>query len=188
MKNLLYFISIFVFTTYSNAQIVDLSLPGNDKFSKPAGYYMKDLSNTFGVFLGTWTYQNGNEILTIKLEKSEDFKNVTYGNFRDYIKGNYSLSLDGGATYVTNTIANNFSNDPDLNTLWSLGPLDQKELHVVFRDKGYNKSCKLLLTFLPNSTTQLKFHLYHSGGYMYPAVPPANVFSVPNNIILTKQP
>lgn len=187
MKKLIYLLFIIITNTAVNAQIVDINTPGNYYIEMPPGTYIKDLSNTFDVFLGTWKYQNGNEIFTIKLEKSEDLL-TEYGNYTDYIKGNYSYSTDGGITYVTNTIENNFSNNPIENSLYSPGPLNQSELDLRFKDMVYNKNCNLIIKFLPNSTTQLEFKLDNqSRGYLYPEVPPYWGFSVPNHIILTKQ-
>ena len=121
------------------------------------------------------------------MDKVERFLTAN-NNYKDYIKGNYSYTIDGGNTYITNTIDFNTSNDPLLNSLYSPGPLDQLELDLRFKDMVYNKNCNLILKFLPNSTTQLLFKLDNqSRGYLYPELPPNPDFSVPNHIILTKQ-
>lgn len=164
-----------------NSQIVDIN--AGHYMDLPTGVYKKDLNHIFDVFLGTWKYQNGNEIFIIKLEKSEDLL-TSFNNYRDYIKGNYSYTIDGGITYVTNTIENNLSNNPNLNALYSPGPLNQLELDLAFKDMVYNKDCNLILKFLPGSTTQLEFKLDNqSRGYLYPELPPNPNFSVPNHII-----
>ena len=187
MKKLIYLFFIYFSIINLNAQIVDLNTPGNSSIDLPAGFYIKDLSHTFDIFLGTWKYHNGNEIFIVKLEKSEDYL-TDYNNYEDYIKGNYSYTNDGGITYITNTILNNTSDDPELNTLYSPGPMNQTELNLRFKDMVYNKRCNLILKLLPNSTNQLEFKLRNqSRGYLYPEIPPTDNFSVPNNIILTKQ-
>ena len=126
-------------------------------------------------------------IIGIRLDKAEHYL-TDNNNYIDYIKGNYSYTIDGGNTYITNTIDFNTSNNPNDNSIFSARPLNQDELDLRFKDMVYNKDCKLLLKFLPNSTTQLLFKLDNqSRGYLYPELPPNPDFSVPNHIILTKQ-
>ena len=45
------------------------------------GYYYKDTDNTFNQFIGTWTYFNGNDSLTIKLKKLNKYQSSSY--FKD---------------------------------------------------------------------------------------------------------
>ena len=187
MKKTFYLTIVLLSIFSTNAQIFDINAPGHSYIEMPPGTYIKDINHSFDIFLGTWKYQNGNEIFIIKLEKSENLL-TPYNNYRDYIKGNYSFSTNGGITYITNTILNNTSDDPKLNTLYATSALSQNELDLRFRDVVYNKSCNLMLKFLSGSTTQLEFKLRNpSRGYLYPELPPTDNFSVPNNIILTKQ-
>ena len=126
----------------------------------PSGTYIKDINNTFAPFIGTWKYENGNEILIVKFEKVTQYYYPEYGNYKDFIKGNYSYTQDGGVTYITNTIETNaFVNDPNINSFYSTSPRSAELLSSTFTDELYQKSCDALFTFLPGSTTQMKMKL-----------------------------
>ena len=155
----------------------------------PSGTYIKDINNTFTPFLGTWKYENGNEILIVKLEKVTRYYYPEYGNYDDFIKGNYSYTQDGGVTYITNTIDTNLLiNDPNINSFFSCGPRNLEILSCAFKDELYQKSCDALFTFLTGSTTQMTIKLMNrSRGYILPETPPNPNFSIPNNVVLTKQ-
>ena len=155
----------------------------------PSGTYIKDINNTFTPYLGTWKYQNGNEILTIKLVKVTKYYDTESGNYKDYIKGNYSYTINNGSIFVTNTIISNLSNtDPNINSFYSPRPY-ATHLDMGFTDEVRQVRCDAIFTFLPNSTNQLNLKVNNrSRGYIYPEVPPSNVISIPNNVVLTKQP
>lgn len=164
---------------------------GETVMDAPSGTYIKDIYNTFTPFLGTWKYQNGNEILIVKLEKVTQYYYPEYGNYDDFIKGNYSYTLDGGVTYITNTIDTNLLiNDPNVNSFFSPGPSTSNPtvLDMSYTDELYQKSCDALFTFLKGSTTQMTMKLKNiSRGYILPETPPNPNFSIPNNVVLTKQ-
>ena len=157
----------------------------------PTGTYFKDINDTFSPYLGTWKYQNGNEILIVKLEKVTKYYYSEYGNYVDFIKGNYSYTINDGATYITNTIVTNQStNDPNINPIFSPGPnTHYNNLNSSFTDQLHQKSADAEFTFVTGSTTQLQMKLIgRSRGYIYPEVAPPAGFSIPNNVILIKQP
>lgn len=172
----------------AQTNIVDVS-SGEIVVDAPSGTYIKDIYNTFAPFLGTWKYENGNEILIVKLEKVTKLYYPEYGNYKDFIKGNYSYTQDGGVTYVTNTIETNiFVNDANINSFYSPSPRSSELLKGVFKDELYQKSCDALFTFLSGSTTQMTIKLMNrSRGYILPETPPNPNFSIPNNVVLTKQ-
>lgn len=156
----------------------------------PIGTYQKDINNTFTPYLGTWKYQNGSEILIIKLEKVTKYYDTESGNYKDYIKGNYSYTTNNGNNYITNTIISNQSNtDPNLNSIYSPGSHKPEYINMGFTDEVRQVRCDAVFTFLPSSTSQVTFKISNrSRGYIYPEVPPSYVISIPNNVVLTKQP
>jgi hypothetical protein len=191
MKNIiltLCFITCFN-TVYSQTNIVDVS---SDVciIDAPAGTYKKDMFDTFTPFLGTWKYQNGNEILIVKLEKVTKYFDVEFGNYEDYIKGNYSYSTDGGATFITNTIvANATETDPNINSFYSVGPRNLEQLYAGFTDEQYQKEGRAIFTLLnsfpsPQLTMVLKGR---TRGYLPGETIPPLGFSIPNNVTLTRQ-
>jgi hypothetical protein len=192
MKNTfksLLFIFIINLTSTINAQIVDRD-GGYVPYDVPAGTYIKDINNTFTKFLGTWKWQEGNKILTFKIEKVTQYYHTEYDVFEDFIIGNYSYTENGGSTYLVNTITQNIGvHNPELVPLFTSGTLNQNEINFTFHDIIFNKkSCDAVFKFLPNSINQMKLTLSnHFKGYILPDLPPNPEFSIPNNVVLTKQ-
>lgn len=189
MKKLIKTTIIILFFNTAIAQNIINVNSTNTSMDVPAGTYLKDIDHTFDPFLGTWKYQNGNEILIIKLEKVEQHLDAEYGTYEDFIKGNYSYSTDGGATYVVNTILQNIgNNDPLINPLFSSGPITPSKINFLYIDVIYQKDAWATFTFQNNNYQQLHLKLDNiSRGYVYPETPPSPAFSIPNNVVLTKQ-
>lgn len=193
MKNTfksLLFIFIINLTSTINAQNNIINLETANHFNAPEGSYIKDVNNTFNKFLGTWKWQEGNKILIFKIEKVTMYHNLEYNYYEDFMIGNYSYTEDGGTTYLVNSILQNVGiQNPELVPLYSSGPINQNEDKFTFKDIIYNKkSCDAVFKFLPNSINQMKLTLSnHFKGYILPDLPPNPEFSIPNNVILTKQ-
>jgi len=155
----------------------------------PSGTYIKDINNTFTKYVGTWKYENGNQIFIIKIEKVTQYYYPQYGTYQDFLKGNYSYSIDGGATFVVNTItANVGNNDRNTNTMYSPNQWNNMNISFRFKDVLHNKSCDADFKFVNNSIDQMQIRLKSARrGYIFPAVMPPAGFSVPNNIVLIRQ-
>lgn len=188
MKKIIFIITILLTINSFGQNIINVDSP-NTRMDVPAGTYLKDINHTFDPFLGTWKYQNGNEILIFKLEKVEMYLDTEYGTYYDFIKGNYSYSTDGGASYVVNTIVQNVgNNNPNINPLYSGGPNNPDKDIYTFRDVIYQKNAYANFTFQNNNYQQLHLKLENkSGGVVYPATPPNPAFCIPNNVVLIKQ-
>lgn len=182
------FVLLFI-SIRSTAQNPILDINNETYYEATPGTYFKDLNHTFDPFLGTWKYQNGNEILIIKFEKVEMYYSTEFSVYEDYIKGNYSYSTDGGSTYIVNTILQNAgNNNPNNNPLYSCGPETPDKDKMPFYDAIYQKNAWAIFTFQNNNYQQLHLKLENkSGGVVYPATPPNPAFCIPNNVILTKQ-
>lgn len=188
MKKLIYIVVLFTTISFSQTNIVDKN--EISYFDVPEGTYLKDVTNTFTPFLGTWKYQNGNNILIFKLEKVTQWHNVEDNKWEDYIKGNYSYSTDGGVTYLVNTIiANNGINDPDLNPMYSCGPNDALVNVFTFKDIILNKlSNEIAFKFVLGSTNQMTFKIVGQKIGIFPGDPPRpDGFSIPTEGIVIKQ-
>ncbi|MGV7108160.1 DUF6705 family protein [Flavobacterium sp. U410] len=191
MKNIIltFCFVIFFNNAFCQTNIVDIS---SDVciIDAPAGTYKKDVFNAFTPFLGTWKYQNGNEILIVKLEKITQYYYPEYGSYEDYIKGNYSYSNDGGATYVTNTIVTNATEtNPNINSFYSTGPRNLEQLYAGFTDEQYQKEGDAIFTLLNSfPSPQLTMELEgRTRGYLPGETIPPPGFSIPNHVTLTKQ-
>lgn len=173
----------------SQTNIVDIN-DGFVSFDSPPGTYIKDEENQFEKFVGLWKWSVGSQILTFKLEKITQKYFPQYQTYQDYMIGNYSYSIDGGVTYVVNSILVNFNNDdPDINSLYSSGPIDDVSIDFTFKDIIYQKSnCRAKFTFIGINLNQLELKLSNlGGGVIAPATLPNVNFSIPNNVILIKQ-
>ena len=217
MKNLI-IILIFITncTNITNAQIiVDISsnvkLPSN--YDETGQYYLKDMHNYLDRFVGTWEYVNGNEkfeIILTKVVKYHYFSpNVNLNVYKDAIKLQYKKFVNGNLIYES-PIPNTpwFITYDGINLKGamldygrvtvgvkspSFGFLEQWTIH-----KGgefFYPECTIKLQ--PLSLTEppkIRFNLYlrETGGlgnpYNNPAYQGQPLFSVPNNIILTKVP
>ena len=194
MKNIfksLLFILIINIPNTINAQnnIVDVDGPYMT-YDVPAGTYIKDINNTFNKFLGTWKWQEGNKILIFKIEKVTQYYHSEFDVYEDFIIGNYSYTENGGSTYLVNTITQNIGvTNKTLVPLYTSGTNNQNEIEFTFHDIIYNKkSCNAGFKFLPGSLNQMELKLSnHFKGYFLPDLPPTPYFSIPNNVILTKQ-
>lgn len=193
MKNTfkaLLFIFIINLTSTINAQNSIIDVYDGIVQDVPSGTYLKDINNTFDKFLGTWKWQEGNKILTFKIQKVTQYYYSEYNVFEDFIIGNYSYTENGGSTYLVNTIIQNAGiNNKTLVPLYTCGTLNQNEINFTFHDIIFNKkSCDAVFKFLPNSINQMKLTLSnHFKGYILPDLPPNPEFSIPNNVVLTKQ-
>lgn len=186
-KIILTFVLVIIsFTNNAQTQIVDIETYTD--YPAPAGTYLKDISHTFDPFLGTWKYQNGNEILIIKLEKVEMYLDTQNGIYEDFIKGNYSYSTDNGITFVVNTIQQNFgNNNPDINPIYSCGLETPIKDRMPFYDIIYQKNAYATFTFQNNNFNQLHLKLENKGGGYMPGTAPNPAFCIPNNVVLIKQ-
>ena len=187
MKTIIKILFLVFCINTTKAQIIN-SNSTYTPMDAPQGSYLKDIDNLFEPFLGTWKYQNGSQILIIKLEKVEMYFNPEFGNYYDFIKGNYSYSTDGGITYIVNTIQQNLGNNsPDTNSLYSR-PINSIKQTFTFNDVLYNKNAWANFTFQSGNFNQIHLKLQNKGGgYIYPATPPNPAFCIPNDVVLIKQ-
>lgn len=189
MKTTFLIVICLILTNITNAQVFNWG-QGNTMWDVPSGSYIKDVTNQFDKFTGTWKYTNGNEILNIKITKAVHVLNTEYNVYEDFIVGDYSYSIDGGATFEVNTIAQNIGVlDSSINALYTSGPDSLTSITYLFRDVIYNKASRANLIFIPNGLqNQMHLKLINiGGGYILPDVAPSPNFCIPNNVILVKQ-
>lgn len=188
MKKIL-IILVFLLGKNAYSQTNTIDLYEGSSMNSPAGTYIKDINNVFAPYLGTWKYQNGNNILTIKLEKVTKFYSMKFKTYHDFIKGNYSYSTDGGNTYLINTIQTNTNNNtPEGNSIYSCDPNATWIENFILKDVLFNKSCFASIRFVPNSLNQLELKLKDIKNITIEGdAPVIDGFSIPNNIVLIKQ-
>ena len=150
-----------------------------------SGAYLKDDANKMDPWVGTWQYTNGNTVFKIVIKKIIQYhvtKSIT-GDSVNY----YTDILNGGYYYKENGIIKTdhltYTEQLWLPPLFISGLYSKMdtELRIFYQEfeKKPNLRCGFVdLTLLPGSSTQAKWQFD-------PAY--RRNFSVPDNIILTKQ-
>lgn len=85
-------IILLLFVLKSQAQIVDIDTISCERGYEPNVYY-KDVNNILNNFEGTWLYQNGSIVLTIKFRKILNSSNTV--NSEDLLIGEYEFIENG---------------------------------------------------------------------------------------------
>ncbi len=200
MKKLILTLAIF-FNFCANAQsIVDIC-SGESLFDLPTGSYRKDINNELNKFNGTWIWTNGSDVVTFKLQKVINQYFTEYDAYGDYMIGNYKYTKNNGSIEVVNTILTpskfNFAGNllPEFHPMYAICPENETTINFTFEDINLNKRyCEAIFEFLPGSTTQMKLTQKNRGthgvevneGDPIPVFNPD--FTIPNEIVLTKQP
>lgn len=174
MKNILILIMIvFTIKTYCQNPILPITTSIGNEI--PDGAYLKDLNNDLNKFEGTWQYINGNDTLTIHLQKFEQNFNGDY--YEDELRGNYRYVKDG--VLVMDYL------DFQEPKIWGkyLNPNDLSQIALEIRDPERKRlNYKFLLTHVKStnpSNIQLNWELkIMQVGYCGPArgnpAPPAS--------------
>ncbi|WP_026703557.1 DUF6705 family protein [Flavobacterium soli] len=197
MKKIL-ILTVLLFSFYVQAQTFDIT-SGNVIQDIPTGGYIKDIDGQFDKFSGTWVWTNGDEKVTFKLQKVTHQLFTEYSSYEDYMIGDYSYTKNYGNEVVVNTINPALSLLPEFHPMYTGRPESDTTIDFIFTDVIINKGyCSAIFEFLPGSTTQMKLILKNSDGPIGFKVdegepidipPPFNFgFTIPNNIVLTKQP
>lgn len=154
----------------------------------PANSYIKDIDGEFDVYIGTWVWTNGNETVTFKLQKVTHQLFAESGSYLDYMIGDYKYVVNN--ITIVNSIDQTLDLLPEQHPMFASCPESQSKIDFIFKDIIIQKDfCRAIFEFLPNSTTQMLLiqknpETIGSIG----AVSPYNYnFTIPNNIVLTKQ-
>lgn len=162
MKNLILFLSLFLFTLKSNSQVTTTK-PLNT-VNYPNGAYLKDLNNELPFWAGTWEGISNNKkytfVFTLFRQAPINFAGYHY---EDVIKGKFKV-----VDLITNqTIFNNLSviNFEDY-TIDGLVTRD-REFYFGFYDNETNCFNTVYFTLVknPNNLTQIDFKDFRFGEY-----------------------
>ncbi|WP_430411711.1 DUF6705 family protein [Kordia sp.] len=152
--------------------------------------YFKDINNTFEKFTGTWKYIKNNHVVIFEITKVTQKYNPEYKVYEDYLIGNYSYSIDGGNSYVVNTITTPINDDSENNPMYS-SCTEGNKIPFIFTDVVLNKkSCWIYFEFLQGSTTQMKVKIKNEEEVIgeIQGDPPKNpAFTLPVIMTVTKQ-
>jgi hypothetical protein len=101
MKNILKTIILFAFVACKAQTIIPMN---NSRVDVSSGDYLMDTEYELNKYIGTWKYQNGNESLTIIIDK--ELHHQYGGFFSDILIGEYKY-IDATGTTIVNTLSNN---------------------------------------------------------------------------------
>ncbi len=109
MKQLI-IVFAFIFTLSCNAQLNIVPLGSGNPIENNSTYYIKDVSNEFIKFTGTWRYQNGTTEIVFKLKKEELYRTSVDTYYQDLLVGEYQYIENG--TEKVNTLSD--FDDPNI--------------------------------------------------------------------------
>lgn len=187
------------------------NLPEN--FLSSGQYYYKDINNYLDQFIGTWEYVNGNQkfqIILTQFVKYHDINpNINLNIYKDGIGIQYKKFENGNLIFTSP-----LPNEPSFTTIdgaklkgfiTDYGRLTVEVNRPTFGflepfrlyegGEYFNPSCHIekLMTLI-GEPEKIKFNLYlgETGGFGSPYANPAYqgqpLFSIPNDVILTKVP
>jgi|GEM_PF-3347260 len=169
-------------------------LCGDIQFDEaPTNTYFKDVYNTFDKYVGTWKYENGNDIVIFEIVKVTQKYDADNQIFEDYLVGNYNYSNDGGNTYVVNSIPSTISENRDDNTLQAVCQDNDTKITFGFKELIFNKLdgyCNAYFEFIPGSLTEITVSITNDGcirGTIGDAEPFNYNFSIPTEMTVIKQ-
>ena len=191
MKNILCLIICIIGLASCKAQqIVDIS---TYNYLDADGKYYKDMSNHLNIFVGSWEYQEENEVFRVVLWKEEMVYHEN-GNrpsfWQDEIQGHFEMILVGQQAepletiiYTSDKLIGNSSTyyPPVLNAV----SIDGLICEGTILDNSnpnpsnyYGVRCKFSMEIVPNTNNgQAIFNISSLSGEEY---------NIPNNVILTK--
>ncbi|MEG1590014.1 MAG: DUF6705 family protein [Chryseobacterium sp.] len=199
---------LVLFMIQCRSQINTINMAG-DNISYPHGYlstgdyYIKDINNYLDNFVGTWEYGNGNEKFQIILTKVIKYHYIsTHANlnyYEDGLKYRYKKFVNNVLTFESP--ARDYpSFDTKDGALLEGGIKDYGRItktvkipltnNVMYPGGGpVDANCEI--TKVSTNPDKIKFHLYlrqefpNYDGETYAGQP---IFSLPNDVIMTKVP
>lgn len=175
------------------------ALPSN--YLTTGQYYIKDMNNYLDNFVGTWEYINGNEKFQIILTKVTHYHYVemeflNYNYYEDGIKYQYKRYVNNNLVFTSPP--KDYPNFDTKNGILLKGNIKDygrltKNVYIPMVNKlmyagggAVDANCEITKI----SSNQIKFHLYlrqHFPNYNMEAYAGQPTFSIPNDVILTKQ-
>jgi hypothetical protein len=202
LKYILSALTFMISTLTYSQTVLDMSTTEDDfSYTKNGEYYLKDINNYLDNFVGTWTYLEGNKKFELILEKvlfyhkTTNFTGVVNQDYyTDCIKITYKQYENNIPVYQspTNEIeSKGLTKDGILLT----GSFTDFNRVSYFACRGCQKapvgniitSLNFKISPFNSNIASFKLGKYHLGGYNYELYQGQPLFSVPNDVELTKQ-
>jgi hypothetical protein len=161
-----------------------------------SGTYIKDVNGDFNSFIGNWVWIDGDQKVTIVIKKINQYFNTDKLYYRDFLVADYIYTTNYDATTIVNTtLTTQNSLNPRIYPMISFGPEDfLNAIEFTYRDVIINKHITSIstatFTKLSGSSNQMLLELKNPNcpQMVLPGQPLPNLnFTLPNNIVLTKQ-
>lgn len=210
MKKYLFIVLIIGFLAEVNAQTIIVrgeeypNLPRD--FKETGQYYYKDVYNYLNSFVGTWEYIDGNKRFELTLTKKTfyhvDLPHINLNYYKDGITVRYKQYENGVLIYESpldenpslssknGILLEGFFSDHNRLTAPITVPLSNEILSQGGRPLNPECHIEKIIT-LEGEPKQISFELFchlACGRYDYDTYEGMPFFSVPSDIILTKQP
>lgn len=199
---------VFLFSVTTKAQTV-LNMAGNNanlpsNYRSTGNYYIKDINNYLDNFTGTWEYVNGNETFRIVLSKAIKFHLVIplikLDYYEDGIMIKYKKLLNGNVVFESPAAERPYFNTKNgiqlEGSIIDYGRIAKTvvvpKINKVLFSGGYPLQPNCDIELIPtnaNESKKIKFHLYywdHLTNYDHETYAGQPIFSVPNDIVMTK--
>lgn len=155
MKNIILILSLCLTSLCCKAQNPIVSF--TDYFVNDADYvedmYIKDIEGLLNPYIGTWVWQNGNDIITVEFEKFDmEYSQAVTSYYIDLLKGKVKYVENGQEVFDSFT-----SGEYPINLSKPM-PRNQN-ISFTFKDPLMNSKYGHVEITLINNDTQIKFYL-----------------------------
>jgi hypothetical protein len=132
-------------------------------------------------FEGTWVYENENIAFKVQIKSEKTFSKST-GNYINILKGIYCYSnSEQNCEFSISTDGKNLFCESELDKLFSA------KIHFRFFDDDYKKYGKVTFELLENGKAKWTLVERERGNISFDGTKTKDGFSVPTNILLTKE-
>ena len=204
MKKIIFtfLLTIFINVIYSQTTTANLDELYENNYNPDEVVYFKDLNSFYINFVGTWTYQNGNQTFVLQLwkETKNPYPNSTNPKkYVDDIKGHYKL-VENYNTPNETIIYTSQKNIGLSSTVWPSVILARSTADNVLGGQIYDvssnvvnpnyqlgiKGCfKMILN--PTSPLTCQWSINTCNAEFFDPNQP-HIINLPSNVVLTKQP
>ncbi|WP_223034720.1 DUF6705 family protein [Hanstruepera marina] len=199
MRSFIVLLLITSFSCASQTPVISMTnYENDDDIELTDGCYVKDVENKYAPFLGIWEWVEGNNVLTIIVEKVELVNRPHSNHFRDYLVGKYKYVENG--VEIINTLDCNITStnmwDGATVPFYTSGYYSDTELIFDFIDiineKFSNSSIELINPLeVPGGgiiATEAHWRISNKEQKMINNLPNISEgFSIPTDVVLTKQ-
>ncbi len=184
-------ITVFTLSCKGQTNIINLVERCNytDYNDSDGSTYLKDISNIYPQYVGTWKWSSGNKEMTLVLMKQTKFHYTqhTYNYYKDRLVGYYIYKENG--VVIADTSGDDLQSDFGLNVSFSTECDTQLVGTAMFIDVKKEKMITVMLEKL--SPTQMKFRgkIDQHSSYVSPTKPRTlyTGSTFPLDMIFTKQ-